>query len=144
MCSYCGCRAITVINLLTKQHEEIINKLGQIRRAAEKTDVQATQNYTLELANLLIPHTGLEEKGLFAALLADDEFVEPVAKLTQDHREIDELIRRLLEGDISIADELDIRLRNHISNEENGIFPASAVSLDGAVWDQIQKQQIRV
>lgn len=142
MCSYCGCRAITVINLLSRQHEEIINKLGQIRRAAEKADVQTTQNYTSELVNLLTPHTRLEEKGLFAALLADDEFVESVAKLTQDHTEIDELVRRLLEGDISVANDLDIRLRNHISNEENSIFPASAVSLDGAIWDQIQEQQI--
>ena len=140
MCSYCGCQSITVINLLSRQHEEMIIKVGQVRRAAEKVDVQAAQNYTLELANLLIPHTRLEEEGLFAALVGDDEFVEPVAKLTRDHAEIDELIRGLLAGDISIAHDLDVRLRNHISNEENGIFPASAVSLDGAVWDQIQEQ----
>jgi len=139
MCSYCGCQSITVINILSKQHEKIINKLGQLRRAAQILDVAGTQNYTRELVELLAPHTVLEEEGLFAALVADDEFVEPVAKLRQGHIEIDELVRRLLEGDISLADELDTRLRDHISNEENGIFPASAVSLDGAVWDQIQE-----
>lgn len=142
MCSYCGCQAIPVINLLTRQHEEIINKLGQVRRAADKADVKTAQSYALELVDLLTPHTTLEEKGLFAALLADDEFVEPVARLAQDHTEIDELILRLLQGEISVAHELDIRLRNHISNEENGIFPASLISLDGAVWDQIEEQQI--
>ncbi|HUX65694.1 MAG TPA: hemerythrin domain-containing protein, partial [archaeon] len=98
MCSYCGCQAITVIKLLTLQHEEIINKLGQVRRAAEKNDLAATQSFAYELANLLDPHSAFEEGGLFAALKLDDEFVEPLVKLTLEHKKIDGLVGRLIEG----------------------------------------------
>lgn len=144
MCSYCGCQALPVIKLLTRQHEEIINKLGQVRRAAEKSNLDAAQNYTRELVDLLDPHTDLEEEGVFIALLVDDEFIEPVAKLTLDHTEITELISVLLKGDLSVVRELDTRLRDHISNEENGLFPAAAVSFDGAVWDQIERDYINI
>ena len=141
MCSYCGCQSITVIGLLTTQHEEIINKLGLVRRAAEGGDIPLTQSLALELTSLLNPHVVLEENGLFAALMSVDEFVEPLAKLTFEHREIDELVERLVNGDLSDIDNLDTLLRNHISNEENGIFPAAAVTLDGNVWDQMEKDQ---
>ena len=141
MCSYCGCQAITVIRLLTRQHEEIINKLGSVRRAAEKNDLPAVQAFALELASLINPHTALEENGLFAALMREDEFVEPLGKLTLEHKEIDRLIGRLIEYDISVAGDLNTLLRNHISNEENGIFPASVVTLDGKDWDQIERDQ---
>ena len=139
MCSYCGCQAITVIRLLTLQHEEIINKLGEVRRAAEKNDLPAVQGFAYGLANLLNPHTAFEEEGLFATLQLNDEFVEPILKLTLEHKRIDELIGGLIEGDISVVGNLETLLRNHISNEENGIFPASAVAIDGSLWDQIEK-----
>lgn len=139
MCSYCGCQAITVIKRLTLQHEEIINKLGQVLRAAEKNDLTATAGFAYELANLLNPHTAFEEGGLFAVLKLHDEFVEPLVKLTLEHKEIDGLLERLIEGDVSVAGHLDTLLRNHISKEENGIFPASLFTIDGKLWDQIEK-----
>ena len=141
MCSYCGCQAITVIKRLTLQHEEIINKLGQVRRAAEKNDLTATQSFAYELASLLNPHTKFEEEGLFAALKLEDEFVEPLAKLILEHEQIDGLVGQLIEGDLTVVGHLDTLLRNHISNEENGIFPASLLTIDGKVWDQIEKDQ---
>lgn len=144
MCSYCGCQAITVIKRLTLQHEEIINKLGQVRRAAEKNDLAATARFAYELAGLLNPHTAFEEGGLFAALKLEGEFVEPLAKLTLEHEKIDGLVGRLIEGDVSVAGDLDTLLRNHISNEENGIFPASLLTIDGKLWDQIEKDQASV
>ena len=141
MCSGCGCQSITVIKLLTLQHEEIINKLGQARRAAERNDLATAQGFAYELANLLNPHSAFEERGLFAALKLDDEFVEPLEKLTLEHKEINGLVGRLIEGDISVVGYLDTLLRNHISNEENGIFPASVSTIDGELWDQIEKDQ---
>ena len=130
-----------MIGLLTDQHEEIINRLGLVRRAAEESDIPLTQLLASELANLLNPHVVLEENGLFATLMSVDEFVEPLEKLTFEHRELDELVERLIDGDLSVIDNLDTLLRNHISNEENGIFPAAVVTLDGEQWDQIEKAQ---
>ena len=131
-----------VIRLLTEQHEGIINILGQLRRAVEISDLDASLCLARELVAILDPHTELEEKGLFVALLDDEEFVEPVSKLAQEHGEINALIGRLLIGEFSVIQELESRLRNHINNEENGIFPAAAVSFDGSAWDKIEKEFI--
>jgi hypothetical protein len=36
VCSYCGCRSITVIQRLTDEHEQIINAAGLLRDAAHR------------------------------------------------------------------------------------------------------------
>ena len=141
MCSYCGCQALPVIRLLTIQHEEIINKFGELRRTSEMGATHEYQEHARELADLLAVHNKLEEDGLFDALMPDEEFAESLAKLRFEHDEIDGLVARIISGEIALTVELETLLRNNISNEENGLFPASAVTLDGSVWDQIEEKQ---
>jgi len=141
MCSYCGCQALPVIRLLTIQHEEIVNKFGEVRRASEVGAADECQKHARELADLLVIHNKLEEDGLFDALAPDEEFSESLAKLRLEHDEIDGLVARVISGEIGLTTELEVFLRNNISNEENGLFPASAVTLDGSVWDQIEAKQ---
>lgn len=138
MCSYCGCQALPVIRLLTVQHEVIINKLGEVRRSSENNEILECQAHAKELAELLRVHNELEENGLFTALAPDVEFSESLAKLRLEHAEIDALVARILTGEYARVGELETLLRNNISNEENGLFPASAVTLDGIVWDKIE------
>ena len=141
MCSYCGCQSLPVIRLLTLQHEEVINRLGELRRAFEKGAEKECQRHADELALLLAIHNKLEEGGLFDALMPDDEFDDSLRKLRLEHEEIDAMLARVITGEIALTPELEILLRNNISNEENGLFPASAVTLDGSVWDQIEAKQ---
>lgn len=141
MCSYCGCQALPVIRLLTVQHEEIINKLGEVRRTAEAGVTLECRNHAIELSDLLRAHNKLEEQGLFDALAPDGEFAESLTKLRLEHGEIDGLVSRIVAGEYSLVAELETLLRNNISNEENGLFPASAVTLDGIVWDRIEAAQ---
>lgn len=141
MCSYCGCQALTVIRLLTIQHEQIINKLGEVRRACELNDPHPASIQARELAVLIATHNKLEEDGLFDALKPDLEFADSLAKLRAEHSEIDELVGRVVVGEVSAIGNLEIALRNNISNEENGLFPASAVTLDGPIWDAIELAQ---
>ena len=141
MCSYCGCQALPVIRLLTLQHEEVINKLGELRRAFKFGDVNKCQMRAQELALLLAIHNKLEEEGLFAALIPDEDFGESLEKLRLEHGEIDGLVVRIMSGNVALSGELEVLLRNNISNEENGLFPAAAVSLDGSTWDKIQAKQ---
>lgn len=91
-----------------------------------------------ELAELLREHNQLEEDGLFNALAPEAEFSESLTKLRLEHAEIDEFVGRIIAGEYSRVIELETLLRNNISNEENGLFPASAVTLDGIVWDKIE------
>lgn len=141
MCSYCGCQSLPVIRLLTVQHEVIINKLGEVRRTCESGANQDCQKHADELAELLRIHNKLEEQGLFDALSSDNEFADSLAKLKVEHDEIDALVSRIVLGEFTLVSDLETLLRNNISNEENGLFPASAVTLDGAVWDNIEATQ---
>ncbi len=130
-----------MIRLLTVQHEEIINKLGEVRRFSEVDAILDCKTHAIELADLLRAHNKLEEEGLFDALAPDGEFSESLTKLKLEHDEIDGLVARIASGEYTLVSELETLLRNNISNEENGLFPASAVTLDGIVWDQIEATQ---
>lgn len=130
-----------MIRLLTLQHEQVINTLGEVRRAIDLGDEGKAQSHARELARLLEVHNKLEESGLFDALKAEDEFDESLAKLRIEHWEIDLLVDRVVAGEFAKIVELETILRNNISNEENGLFPASAVTLDGNAWDQIEANQ---
>ena len=137
MCSYCGCRAITMIGRLSTEHVAIINATGALRRVALDGDGAAAATAVEELAALLDPHTRSEEQGLFAELRLDEDFADHVDALCAEHREIDALLARVADGDHAEVQELENLLRRHIDKEENGIFPAAAVALDGAAWDRI-------
>lgn len=141
MCSYCGCQSLTVIRLLTIQHEKIINKLGKVRRACEIGDSNFASRQAEELVVMLAAHNKLEVEGLFDALDRDAEFAESLAKLRAEHFEIDQLVGKVVSGEFVAVADLEFALRNNISNEENGLFPASAVTLDGPVWDAIEVAQ---
>lgn len=137
MCSYCGCRAITVIAQLTSEHEAIINATGLLSRAAAVGDAAAAQTAAAAVAALLEPHAAREEVGLFAELRGDSEFTAPIDSLCAEHRELDSLLAHLSGGDLGAAAELETLMRRHIDREENGIFPAAAIALDGETWDLI-------
>lgn len=137
MCSYCGCRAITVIGRLSAEHEAIINATGELVRVVSGPDVDR-RRVVGELSALLHPHTLREESGLFAELRRDPEFTTHVESLCAEHRDIDALLDRALAGDLAAIPALATLVRRHIDREENGIFPAAAIALDGATWDLIE------
>ena len=138
MCSYCGCRAITVIGQLTSEHEAIINATGLLSRAAAAGDAAAAQTAAGVVSALLEPHTVREEVGLFAELRGDPEFTSAIDSLCAEHRELDSLLTLVSGRDLRAAAALETLMRHHIDREENGIFPAAAVALDGTAWDRIQ------
>ncbi len=86
MCSYCGCRNIPLIRLLTRQHEDITNHTTALREAARSNDRPAAAGAALVLAEQLNPHTHLEERGLFAEMRKDDMFTEHIDSLCAEQR----------------------------------------------------------
>lgn len=138
MCSYCGCRAITVIGELTAEHEAIINATGLLSRAAAAGDAGAARAAVEVVFSLLERHTVREELGLFAELRRDPEFTAHVDALCAEHRELDSHLSRVSGGDLGAAAALETLMRRHIDREENGIFPAAAIALDGDTWDLIE------
>lgn len=137
MCSYCGCRANTVIARYSAEHDEIVNAMGILRRTASAGDRDGARVAVGDLAGLLEPHTSSEERSLFAELRRDAEFTAHVDGLCAEHREIDSTLARVVEGDLAAAGMLEDILRRHIDKEENGLFPAAVIALDGPAWERV-------
>ncbi len=137
MCSYCGCHELTFIGRLAAEHDAIIEAGGDLRRAARGGDLVELASAGSALGALLDPHTRGEETGLFAELRMLDEFVEPVASLCAEHRDLDDDLRGIAGGDVTRVDRFIARLRNHIDREENGLFPAAAIALDPDAMERL-------
>ncbi len=137
MCSYCGCRALTEIADLTAQHEEIINATGPLRKAAAAQDHDSIKTEVASIVALLKPHTVQEELGIFAELSKREEFTEHVKMLCAEHESLYSLLIRLSNGEIGLADTAISELRDHMDKEENGLFPAAAVELEGPLWQEL-------
>ncbi|HET8599079.1 MAG TPA: hemerythrin domain-containing protein [Segeticoccus sp.] len=137
MCSYCGCRSISVIGRYSAEHEELVNASGALVRAVKGADSASVRAAATTLAHRLDEHTGSEERGLFAELRLDPDFTEHVDSLCAEHTDIHQLLEAIDCGEVALAQRFDDALRRHIDREENGLFPAAAVALDGPAWERV-------
>jgi hypothetical protein len=137
MCSYCGCLAITVMEALSREHDQIIEAAGVLRRAADAGDAFGVLSAADALSALLAPHTEGEERGIFRELRAVPEFTTHVDDLCAEHDELDAELAGIMAGDSTLVAAFLRRLRLHIDREEDGLFPAAAIALDGQAWDRI-------
>jgi hypothetical protein len=87
MCEYCGCQAIAAIDQLTREHDLVVNLIGEVRAARAAGDIDAVARLARDIAAVLGPHTVGEEHGLFPLLA--DEFPDQVAALEAEHRRIE-------------------------------------------------------
>jgi ribosomal protein S18 acetylase RimI-like enzyme len=139
VCEYCGCRDIPLIGRLSEEHYQAVDALGVLRRAIEADDAAGVTDALRHLRAELITHNESEEAGLFHELAKDDYFAPTVAELIGQHGLFRVLLGRLDGGDWSAYGELEETLRHHIDREENGFFPATAVAVDGDVWEEIDR-----
>jgi hemerythrin-like domain-containing protein len=137
MCGYCGCESIEAIGRLMREHVDIINATGALRRAATTGDGARVRDAVAALRGLLDPHTTVEENGLFAVLAEDAEFTEHVRGLCAEHLTLADLLYRVDAGEHGLVPALEQLLRTHIDREENGLFPAAAIALGGPQWERV-------
>lgn len=137
MCSYCGCReSLAIIARYSEEHDEIVNALGFVRRAIEADDESERRRRVQVLRDLLDPHTASEERSMFAELRRDPEFTEVVDALCAEHEELGCRLARVEAGELGAFASLELTLIRHIDKEENGLFPAAIMALDGEAWDR--------
>jgi hypothetical protein len=142
MCQNCGCLANTVIDELTREHDAVV---GLIRTAADqmvagrRDELAATCR---AISALLAPHTAVEEEGLFRELFR--EFPGQLDALTGEHRQIERVLDEAANetpADVlwpeRLRDALGV-LREHILKEQDGVFPAAIISLDGDQWEDVE------
>lgn len=138
MCSYCGCQAITVIGRFMAEHDDIVNALTRLRSSCASQHQDEVADAVAVMERLLHPHAHAEEVGLFATLRADAEFTEHVDRLCAEHTDLDAHLLLLREGEYTQFAVFERALRAHIDHEDNGLFPAAAIALSGADWEQVE------
>lgn len=138
MCQYCGCREIPLLRDYIAEHERAVNYGGAAVRALDCDEYGRAREMLDAMASELRSHWQGEENGLFAVMGTDDLFAEHIAPLVREHRDLDALLDSV---DLSKADDRDrvreaiFELAEHISKEEDGLFPAALTNLDGEQWD---------
>lgn len=137
MCSYCGCDSIEVIGRFMSEHVEIINATGELRSAVASGDPIALEAARAVVAGLLWPHTVAEEAGLFTVMARDEVYADHIATLCGEHVTLDSLLAAVVPGDVAAMTRFDDALRDHIDKEDNGLFPAAAIALDGDDWVEV-------
>lgn len=137
MCSYCGCRSITIIGQFSAEHEDVVDHFTDLRKACADGDAAAVETYADAMAHALFPHTEREEVSLFAEMRKDPEFTDHIDSLCSEHRYLDDLLVKVKNGDYDQFPTFEHALRQHIDREENGLFPAAAIALDGEQWERV-------
>jgi hemerythrin-like domain-containing protein len=141
VCTYCGCESIAVIGRFMAEHTEIINAAGELRRACERRDASQVAAAVTGVEALLHPHTRDEETGLFTVMRRQEEFVDHIDSLCAEHTTLDEQLDAIRQAgsavDMALVDTFLHDLRHHIEREDNGLFPAAAIALDGPDWEEV-------
>jgi iron-sulfur cluster repair protein YtfE (RIC family) len=139
MCQYCGCKAMPLIRDYIAEHERATDHADRAMRALDHGDIDDARVHVKAMADELASHWKGEEDGVFTVMAAEEQqYAEYVAPLIQEHRELEELLATI---DLSDPAEQDrfrhaaAELAEHITREEDGLFPATLTALTGAEWN---------
>ena len=138
MCHYCGCRQMSLIRDYIAEHERASDLGGDAVRAIDSGDLGEARRCLDAMAAELTTHWRGEEDGIFQVMSRESAYADYIAPLVAEHRQLAELL-----STVDVADAADqerirvavLELLEHISREEDGLFPASLTTLTGADWD---------
>ena len=142
MCEHCGCRGVEPIAELMDEHYALLDEAHQVRLAMSAGNRGTALVHLRSLVEHLDGHVRREEVGVFAALRAQDEFVEEVEQLEKEHRSFDDAIAALdPEGEKfeRVVSDLLRDLDEHVERENLGIFPVSVVTLGASGWEVVEE-----
>ncbi|MDT0393532.1 MULTISPECIES: hemerythrin domain-containing protein [Streptomyces] len=144
MCEYCGCQSLASIDELTREHDEVVRLISHLRPARRNGDIARMAELARRITTVLVPHTRVEEHGLFPAMAAD--FPDQIAALEAEHRQVESVLAEAADG-VTPADpawpdrllEAMAMLRDHILKEQDGVFPAALATLGTEEWEAVDK-----
>ena len=120
------------------EHERATTLGGDAVRALDHLDLDHARELLAELLEELRAHWAGEENGLFAVMSPDPEFAAYIEPLVAEHRELDALLAHADLADPDVRRQVRVAIHDldeHISKEEDGLFPASLIALSGSDWD---------
>jgi hemerythrin superfamily protein len=123
--------SIDAIAMLEQQHRAVESLFDEIISTAEP---QQARRMVLELADLLIGHSAIEERHFYPAIRTSEND-ELVADSLHDHQEMKKLLLHILEAGESDEDftekleELEGQVESHVDEEEEVLFPRARTML---------------
>ena len=148
MCEYCGCQSVRAVELLTSEHDAVVNLIGEVQRALATGDLDGAAEGTRRIGAVLGPHTRVEEDALFPPMA--DDFPDHVASLRAEHARIEGVLSESADGTPADAGwpsrltQALRTLRDHILKEQDGLFPAALASLGPAEWEAVDETRRQV
>ncbi len=144
MCEYCGCQSLPAIAELTREHDRVVDLVGDVRTAHHAGDLDLVIELSRRIAAILAPHTAVEEQGLFPPMAAG--FPDQIAVLQTEHRQIEAVLAGAFDGAARtdptwpqrLLDVLAL-LRRHILKEQDGVFPAALSTLSNEQWQRLDE-----
>ncbi len=143
MCEYCGCQVLTAIDQLTREDDLVVRLISQVRSAAAASDTPRMAQLARGIAAVLGTHNQLEDDRLFPVLEAD--FPERSAVLRAEHLSVEAVLEEASAGTPADPDWPDrltealSLLREHIVQEQDGVFPAALANLATSRWEAIEE-----
>jgi hemerythrin-like domain-containing protein len=142
MCEHCGCRGVEPIADLMDEHFSLLELSGDIDRDLAAGDRRAAEIGLLELERRLTEHVDREERGIFAALKAQGDFLDAVVGLEAEHVAFDAELEDLSPGAAGFEERVGRLLRelsDHIDKENLGVFPVAVTTLGASGWDIVSR-----
>ena len=140
MCEHCGCRGVEPIAELMDEHLDLLELAGDLRRALDAGDRGAAAAALAVLGGRLDRHVRREERGIFAALRDQGDFVDEVEALEGEHLSFDAALAALDPGAADFDERVTRLLHDldeHVERENLGIFPVSVVTLGARGWEMV-------
>jgi iron-sulfur cluster repair protein YtfE (RIC family) len=130
---------VSLIRDYIAEHEQVTDLGEDAVRAIDTGDLDKARGCIQMMAVLLAAHWQGEENGIFRVMQREEEFAGYIAALVEEHRELAQLLASVDVGDPADQDRIRLavtELLEHISKEEDGLFPASLTALSGGDWDE--------
>jgi hemerythrin-like domain-containing protein len=124
---------LDAIELLTKQHREAQEMLARL--AGDEAGGAAKRELFAQLRDALTLHTRMEEEAFYPELEDFDETRSLVEESYEEHRRVDQLLRRMSEAGEAGVESSDWRgllaelrdaVNHHVGEEEGEMFPRAA------------------
>lgn len=140
MCTYCGCQAEPVIDMLMQEHTDIAVLVRRIGEALDQGESRRAAELTAVLADIFGRHAEREEAGLFHQLQQSDEALDVVEFLRAEHVR---LRAGLSDPDgVAAPDRLRhllLELLRHAEVEDTDLFPFAIQVLPNESWSRIDE-----
>ena len=137
---------MNIFEALRESHEQQRNLAERLIQTSGHT--QEREDLFKQLKNELYAHSVAEDRYLYIPLMFDDVGLDITRHALSEHHEMDELVEKLEETDMSnpgwlaIAKQLSEKVHHHLKEEEHKFFQQAGKILEDAEKETLGKKYL--